>query len=113
MDVSEVMAHARDAMTVRRVFGEPYEKDGVTVIPVARVMGGAGGGGGEGGEGTDRPSGSGAGYGLVATPAGVYVIRGEEVRWHPALDVNRLILGAQIVAVIALLVVRSIARRPS
>ena len=38
----------RDAMTVKGVFGEAYELDGVTIIPVARVSGGAGGGGGEG-----------------------------------------------------------------
>ena len=43
MDLHEVLNHARDAMTVKRVFGDPYEKDGVTVIPVANVMGGAGG----------------------------------------------------------------------
>ena len=35
MDVHEVLNHARDAMTVKRVFGDPYEKDGVTVIPSA------------------------------------------------------------------------------
>jgi hypothetical protein len=28
MDVREVLDHARDAMTVRRVFGDPYEKEG-------------------------------------------------------------------------------------
>ena len=26
------------------VFGKPYEKNGITVIPAARVMGGGGGG---------------------------------------------------------------------
>src|ERR1035437_6566024 len=56
MDVHEVLNHARDAMTVKRVFGDPYEKDGVTVIPVANVMGGAGGGGGSG---AGAPSGTG------------------------------------------------------
>jgi uncharacterized spore protein YtfJ len=30
----------RDAVTVKRVFGEPYQKNGVTVIPAAKVMGG-------------------------------------------------------------------------
>jgi uncharacterized spore protein YtfJ len=34
----------RDAVTVKRVFGEPYQKNGVTVIPAAKVMGGGGGG---------------------------------------------------------------------
>jgi hypothetical protein len=39
-----------DAISVRRVFGDPYVADGVTIVPVARVTGAAGGGGG--GEGT-------------------------------------------------------------
>jgi uncharacterized spore protein YtfJ len=37
VNVQEILTNARDAMTVRRVFGEPYERDGVTVIPVAAV----------------------------------------------------------------------------
>jgi len=57
MEVQEVIAQARDAITVKRVFGEPYEKNGVTVIPAARVQGGAGGGGGEGPEDRARARG--------------------------------------------------------
>lgn len=60
MQVSEMIDSARDALTVKRVFGEPIEKDGVTIIPAARIGGGAGGGGGDSEEG----SGSGAGFGL-------------------------------------------------
>ena len=44
MNVSEVVG--TDALTVRRVYGEPYEKNGVTIIPAAMVFGGGGGGGG-------------------------------------------------------------------
>ena len=44
MKVTEVLSTAKDAITVKRVFGEPYEKDGLTVIPAAVVGGGAGGG---------------------------------------------------------------------
>jgi uncharacterized spore protein YtfJ len=122
MDVHEVLNHTRDAMTVKRVFGDPYEKDGVVVIPVANVMGGAGAGGGPGtgaqpasageeavGEGA-RDSGYGMGYGLRATPAGVYVIKGGEVEWKPALDMNSLTLQRAGVAIVALLVLRSIIR---
>jgi hypothetical protein len=29
---------------VRRVYGDPYERNGVTLIPAAQVAGGAGGG---------------------------------------------------------------------
>ncbi len=122
MDAHEVLNQARDAMTVKRVFGDPYEKDGITVIPVANVMGGAGAGGGieagtrpanaaakEAGEGPGD-SGYGMGYGLRATPAGVYVIKGGEVEWKPALDTNRLTLQRAGVAIVALLVLRSIFR---
>lgn len=121
MDVHEVLNHVRDAMTVKRVFGDPYEKDGITVIPVANVMGGLGAGGGSGagtppGAGEAKvtedatPTGYGMGYGLRATPAGVYVIRGGEVEWKPALDLNRLLLGCAGVTVVGLLVLRSIIR---
>lgn len=122
MDVQEVLNHARDAMTVKRVFGDPYEKDGVTVIPVASVMGGAGGGGGTGPAATregavEEASGEGAadaaygmGYGVRAVPAGVYVIKDGQVEWKPALDTNRAGLRHAGVAIVALLVLRSIVR---
>ena len=108
MEVQEVLTQARDAMSVKRVFGEPYEKNGVTVIPAARVQGGAGGGGGEGPEGQGR--GSGSGFGLAARPVGAYLIRGDEVTWRPAVDLNRIVLGAQVVAVVALLTLRAIVK---
>ena len=47
MDLQQTLAHAQDAMTVKRVYGEPYERDELTIIPAAAVRGG--GGGGEGG----------------------------------------------------------------
>jgi uncharacterized spore protein YtfJ len=108
MDVQEVIDRARDAMTVKRVFGDPYEKNGVTVIPAAVVRGGAGGGGGEGPAGEGR--GEGTGFGLSARPAGAYVIKGDDVRWQPAVDVNRVILGSQLIALVALLTVRAVMR---
>jgi uncharacterized spore protein YtfJ len=112
MDPNELMTQARDALTVKRVFGEPYERDGVTLIPAAVVRGGAGGGQGEGSEGEARSgSGAGGGFGLVAKPAGVYIIEGNQVRWQPAVDVNRIVLGGQIVAIVALLVLRGVLRR--
>jgi uncharacterized spore protein YtfJ len=108
VDVDKTIEDAKDAITVRRVFGEPYVANGVTLIPAARVQGGAGGGSGEGPGGEGR--GGGAGFGLSAKPAGAYVIRGDEVSWRPAIDVNRVILGAQLVTLVALLVARSIVR---
>jgi hypothetical protein len=42
MRVAELVTTVGDAITVSRVFAEPYEKDGVTVIAAATVAGGAG-----------------------------------------------------------------------
>jgi uncharacterized spore protein YtfJ len=106
MDVQETISKAREAITVKRVYGEPYEKDGATVIPAASVRGGAGGGSGESPDG----SGGGTGFGITARPVGAYVIRSGEVNWQPAFDLNRAIFGAQIMGVIMFLALRSIAR---
>ena len=107
MDTNEIITAARDAMTVRRVFGDPHVQDGLTVIPVASVVGGAGGGSGES---QDEGAGSGAGYGLVARPAGAYIIKDGEVTWQPTLDVNRVILGGQLVAIVVALTIGSVIR---
>jgi uncharacterized spore protein YtfJ len=107
MDAAELVAGVRDALTVQRVFGEPFERDGTTVIPVARLQGGGGGGQNEAG---DDGSGAGGGFGLSARPAGVFVLAGGRVRWEPALDINRIVLGAQVVAVVGMVVARSIVK---
>jgi len=137
MQAREILAQARDAMNARRVFGEPIDRDGVTIVPVMRLLGGAGGGGGEenaslgGGAGAAADAGAdattdaaiepaaglqgaaasfGVGFGVKASPAGVYVIKGDDVRWLPAVEPERLALIGGTIVVIALLIARSIAR---
>lgn len=128
-DPSALTKAAEDTFTVRRVFGEAYERDGVLVIPVARVRGGVGAGAG-GGEGTgfpgwarrgaavaDEPTapagddpgtahgqghGGGGGYAAEVRPLGVYVVDATGARWEPAVDVNRLVLGLQLTAGVVL-----------
>ena len=89
MNFQEAISNAQDAVTVRRVYGEPYERDGVVVIPAAKVSGAGGGGCGE--DPTGGGSGSGGGFGLGARPVGAYVIEGGHVRWHPAFDITRIL----------------------
>ncbi|MFC4529651.1 spore germination protein GerW family protein [Sphaerisporangium dianthi] len=109
MNVLEMIDRAKDTASVGRVFGDPVTQDGVTVIPVARISGG--GGGGEGKQEGEQPSeGTGGGFGLGVTPEGMFVIKDAKVRWLPVVNVNRVILGGQIVAVVVLLTVRAIAR---
>ncbi|HXY91804.1 MAG TPA: spore germination protein GerW family protein [Acidimicrobiia bacterium] len=104
----------KDAMTVRRVFGEAYEIDGTTIIPVAKIGGGGGGGGGEGTgaqNGSSSGTGGGMGFGVGARPVGVYVVKDGEVTWQPAVDVMRIVVGGQLLALAAILALRSILRR--
>jgi uncharacterized spore protein YtfJ len=89
MTLADQVATLREAMTVSRVFGEAYERDGVTVIPVAAVRGG--GGGGSGRKAETGEEGEGGGFGLIARPAGVYVVKDGAVSWQPAVDVNRIV----------------------
>ena len=92
-NIDELLGGARDAITVKRVYGDPIESNGVTVVPAAKIGGGGGGGGDSEGDG-------GLGFGLGAKPVGAYVIRGDDVRWVPAVDVNRLVGLAVLVGLV-------------
>ena len=95
-DVNELLGGAQDAITVKRVFGDAIETEGVTVIPAAKVGGGGGGGG-------DNENNGGGGFGLGARPVGAYVIKGDDVKWVPAIDVNRLVAFAFVVGLVFVL----------
>ncbi len=176
----ELTRAASDVFSARRVFGEPYERDGVLVIPVAKVIGSHGVGaasgdgrmgvrkhdgpppaGGAGASGTEQPvpdapeppaepapgplgasgepgpgpwpagggpagalgpglralaahrphlprpygrgggDAEGAGFAARVKPLGVYVVQDGGVSWRPALDLNRVILGGQVVGAIS------------
>ncbi|MFN8620847.1 MAG: spore germination protein GerW family protein [Chloroflexota bacterium] len=124
MEIQEVMSQARDTITVKRVFGEPIERDGTTVIPVARVMGGSGFGSGQadmtpaatGEDGADGAPGSGSaggvggGFGVMAGPAGVYVIKNGSVSWQPAVEPGRIAIMGGIAAFLVLFGLRMVIR---
>lgn len=104
----DFVSGASDSLTVKRVFGEPIERDGTTFVPAASIMGGGGGGEGENGGGAD--SGMGGGFGLRARPVGAYVIREGKVEWQPALDLLRLGLAGIVLAALFILVAGSVLR---
>jgi uncharacterized spore protein YtfJ len=64
-----------DRVKVTTIYGEPIERDGLTVIPVARARFGFGGGGGGGVSEGDHGSGGGGGGGAMVSPAGYIEIR--------------------------------------
>ena len=102
--VESAVRDLREGLRPDLVYAAPIERDGALFIPAAKVRGGGGGGG-------DTQGNGGLGFGLTAKPAGMYVIRNGEATWQPALDLNRVILGGQIVGIVALLVLRSILKR--
>lgn len=114
MKLADVLTTAKDAMTVTRVYAQPVERDGLTVIAAAAISGGGGSG-----EGTDESGqeGSGGGFGVGAKPVGAFVVKDGQVRWLPAVDINRLMTVVGMVAVTALVVGARIAKyqagRPS
>ena len=73
-----------------QVYGQPYETaDGVTVVPVARVRG------------RTRPGEPGTDLRLSASPVGVFVIKGGEATWVPAVDSTRIALVGALTGLIA------------
>jgi uncharacterized spore protein YtfJ len=111
--VLDSIRDAREALSVRRVFGDPYEIDGTTIVPVARIGGGGGGGAGEGRNEQEAGGGFGSGFGLHAQPLGIYEIRDGEVAWRPTVDVTRLVRGAQALAAVVTVCTTLVAiRRP-
>jgi uncharacterized spore protein YtfJ len=96
MKLGQLASTARDLFTAKLVYGDPVERDGTVVIPAAAVFGGGGGGAGD----TEAvPVREGAGFGVLARPAGAFVIRGGAVTWVPAVDVTRLGLAAAVTVV--------------
>jgi uncharacterized spore protein YtfJ len=100
--------------SAKAVFGEPIEKDGVTIVPVARVRYGGGGGGGRGPgrkkKGDADQVGFGHGGGLQAAPVGYIELSGGRATYKRIADPARPmavallfpLVGAIAVAIVAL-----------
>jgi uncharacterized spore protein YtfJ len=115
MDLKDLLSRASEHLSVGRAFGAAYENDGSLIIPVAFVAGGGGGGGTDDPPTTRSPrhddddddeefdsnatgreaplGGSGGGFGGVVMPLGVYVVKDDQVRWVPALNVTFIAIG--------------------
>jgi len=74
----------------KQVFADPIERDGVTVVPVAKVQWGFGGGG----LGTGSIERGGAGGGVRATPTGFIEIRDGHAEFRPIRDASDVLVIA-------------------
>jgi uncharacterized spore protein YtfJ len=120
--------------TVKAVFGDPIERDGITIIPVAKVRWGFGGGAGSGpmpvavGPGRDADadpgaapgspvasgSGSGGGGGMTAEPVGYLEIGPDGASFipiTPAMPSPGFLLAAGATAAIVLRSLAKLLRR--
>jgi uncharacterized spore protein YtfJ len=114
MDIVDLLAKTSEDISVRRAFGTAYEKDGMLVIPVAIVAGGGGGGASRNGRANSvarpdeaggtaapdatpqdsAPTDTGGGFGGLVLPSGAYVVKGDQVRWVPAVDTTVVVLAS-------------------
>jgi uncharacterized spore protein YtfJ len=94
-----------------KVFGPPIQQDGTILLPVARVGGAGGGGAGTGpADVGQQAGGTGGGFGMSAKPLGVYVLRDGKAKWLPAVDVNKIIVGGQLLAAVGMLIAATVLR---
>jgi len=97
--IGETVGQRAQASTI---FGEPVEREGVTVIPVARARFGFGGGGGSGSREGDEGSGGGGGGGVAVGPIGYIELhdgRAEFKRILTPTDLLALVTAASFAGV--------------
>ncbi|MGA7799853.1 MAG: spore germination protein GerW family protein [Gammaproteobacteria bacterium] len=91
---------ARAAMT----YGEPIQRDGVTVVPVAKIRYGFGGGRG------GTAAGTGGGGGVRASPLGYIEIRDGESTYRPIHDPATRTMRLAVGGILGLLALRAVTR---
>lgn len=86
---------------VATVFGEPVERGGITVIPVAKARFAFGGGGGAGGRGVQEGAGGGGGGAGLVTPVGYIELRDGTAQFRrisSPVDLLALVMAASLAA---------------
>ncbi len=87
--VEELLGRVGGVANSTAVYGQPIERDGVTVVPVAAVRWGGGAGSGSGRHANDDSGeGMGAGGGAMATPVGYIEISGGTARFVRIRDLT-------------------------
>jgi uncharacterized spore protein YtfJ len=89
-----------------RIYGSPIERDGVTVIPVAKARYGCGGGSGF----REGKQGSGGGGGVSVAPLGYIEIVQGRTCFRPIRDSSSLIPLVAVTGLFAALIIRALAR---
>jgi len=94
-----------DKAQASTIFGEPVEREGVTVVPVAKARFGFGVGGGSGAREEDQGSGGGGGGGVAVSPVGYIELRDRSSEFK-RISTPREMIALVAAASLALLAVR-------
>ncbi len=96
------IGQVHDRASVKTVFGEPFQVNGRTIIPIAKVQYGFGFGVGRSKEKEkdeeESGEGGGGGAGVSIRPIAVLEITGQETKVKPVVDVTRLALAGMLLA---------------
>lgn len=105
-ELLERIAHTvGDNARASTIFGDPVERGGVTVVPVAKARFGFGGGGGSGAREEGEGGGGGGGGGVAVSPIGFIEVRDNSAEFK-RISTPRDLLALVAAASIALLAVR-------
>jgi uncharacterized spore protein YtfJ len=91
--------------SAQTIYGTPVERDGITVIPVARAIYGFGGGGGSKG---NEGEGSGGGAGVALSPIGYIELTDGKSRFRPIR--GSVVPLVAMSGLVALLLLRNVPR---
>jgi uncharacterized spore protein YtfJ len=99
--------------SAKAVFADPVERDGVTVIPVAKVRWGFGGGSGSGrkfkkGDVSDTGQGGGGGGGVHVSPLGYIEMKDGEVEYKPIRDPAALVPLVAVGGIVGCILLRGL-----
>ena len=107
--VDEVTAKVQKTANVKVVFGDPIEKDTLTIIPVATTKVSGGGGGGV--DDAKKSGGMGLGLNVTTTPIGYIKIEGGSATFVDIIDKSKLAAGGMVVGALSLvLLISSVGR---
>lgn len=104
--VEQIARQLSSTVTAQAIYGTPVERQGVTVIPVARARYGFGGGGGGGDAEGKAGSGSGGGGGVMLTPVGYIEIQEGRTRYRRIQ--SPVVPLVAVSGLVALLLLRSV-----
>ncbi|SRR5258708_17555250 len=88
------------------VFGERVERDGVTIIPVAKAWWGFGGGGAN--PQAEAQEALGGGAGISISPVGYIEIKEGKARFRPIYDLRMIVSIIASLGIVSMLVLRGV-----